>query len=222
MDATAGTETEASVRIGAGRRSGHTRHGAAQREALVRAAFDLIAERGFEGLRTRDVAARAGVNIATLHYYFTTKEDLIRSVADALVEQFRIQRIPSLAAQPRRPLIELRQELQDVPYQVRESPELFSVLFELFMRSLRDPAIKAIVRDMDAHWTAHITGYLSEGVTQGELRQDLDIAAAASGLIALVKGSAIQLMTNPDAFPAARFNSEVERWLTGCAPAATE
>jgi len=32
----------------------------------VLAAFELIGENGFEGLRTRDVAARVGVHIATL------------------------------------------------------------------------------------------------------------------------------------------------------------
>ncbi|MGZ3715003.1 MAG: TetR/AcrR family transcriptional regulator [Ktedonobacterales bacterium] len=222
MDATAKAEVGTGAETRTSRRSGYTRHGAAQREALVQAAFDLIAERGFEGLRTRDVAARAGVNIATLHYYFATKEDLIRDVVDMLAEKFRTQQVPYLATQPRRPLVELRQELQDAQYQVRESPEMFTVLFELFMRSTRDPAIKAIMQDVDAHWKEHITTYLSEGVTQGVFRQDLDIDAAASGLVALVKGSAIELMTNPDAFPASRFNSEVERWLTGCAPAETE
>ena len=51
-----------------------------RQEALVQAAYDLLAERGFEGLRTRDIAAKVGVNIATLHYYFPTKEKLIRGV----------------------------------------------------------------------------------------------------------------------------------------------
>src|ERR1700737_998675 len=49
-------------------------------KALVQAAFNQIAERGFEGLRTREVAAGVGLNIATLHYYFPTKESLIRGV----------------------------------------------------------------------------------------------------------------------------------------------
>jgi AcrR family transcriptional regulator len=127
----------------------------------VRAAFDLIAERGFEGLRTRDIAARAGVNIATLHYYFATKEDLIRGVVDALVKRFRTQQAPALAEQPRSPLIELRQELQDAQYQIRESPEMFSVLFELVLRSLRDPALRAILRDMEVAWREHIETFLS-------------------------------------------------------------
>jgi len=44
-----------------------------RREELVRAAFNQIAEHGFEGLRTRDVANEVGVNIATLHYTFRQK-----------------------------------------------------------------------------------------------------------------------------------------------------
>ena len=65
----------------------HTAHGEAQRRALVRAAYDLIAEDGLEGLRTRKVADRAKVNVATLHYYFKSKEDLIRGVVGLLREQ---------------------------------------------------------------------------------------------------------------------------------------
>src|SRR5437667_12842488 len=58
-------------------------------QALVQAAFNLIAERGFEGLRTREVAAEVGLNIATLHYYFPTKEALIRGVIAHAMERFR-------------------------------------------------------------------------------------------------------------------------------------
>ncbi len=209
------TESETDAEIGTGRRSGHTRRGAAQREALVRAAFDLIAERGFEGLRTRDIAARAGVNIATLHYYFATKEDLIRGVVDALVKRFRTQKAPELAAQPRSPLVELRQELRDAQYQMRESPEMFSVLFELVLRSQRDPALRPILRGMEVAWREHITTYLREGKEQGVFRDDMDVTAAASGIVALVIGSVIELMASPETFPTERFNQEVERWLTG-------
>jgi AcrR family transcriptional regulator len=211
MDATAKAETT----VAQGGRAGHTARGTAQRAALVQAAFDLIAERGFEGLRTRDIAARARVNIATLHYYFATKEDLIRAVVDALVERFRVQGEISMVAQPKNPLNELRQELRDAEYQVRETPELFAVLFELFNRSLRDPAIKAILRDADAHFHQRVTSYLGVGVEQGIFRTDLDIPAAASALIVLIKGLAIQMMTDLDGFPAERVNTEIERWLTG-------
>src|SRR5438094_8371030 len=59
-----------------------------RRRALVVAAYRRIATGGFEGLRTRDVAADVGVNIATLHYYFPTKEALIRSVIGHAMQRF--------------------------------------------------------------------------------------------------------------------------------------
>src|ERR671930_1437805 len=65
-----------------------------RREALVVAAYQRIAADGFEGLRTRDVAADAGVNIATLHYYFPTKEALIRGVIGQAMQRFR-ETLPS-------------------------------------------------------------------------------------------------------------------------------
>src|SRR5262245_22947736 len=60
-----------------------------RRRALVAAAYRRIASGGFEGLRTRDVAADVGVNVATLHYYFPTKEALIRGVIGQSVPRFQ-------------------------------------------------------------------------------------------------------------------------------------
>src|SRR5690348_10879893 len=62
--------------------------GDTRRRDLVLAAYHLIAEKGFEGLRTRDVARRAAVNNATLYYYFPTKQGLIQGVVEYLVQQF--------------------------------------------------------------------------------------------------------------------------------------
>src|SRR3979409_62859 len=63
-----------------------------RRGALVSAAYNQLAQRGFEGLRTREVAAEAGVNIATLHYYFPSKEILIGAVLAHAMARFRSTR----------------------------------------------------------------------------------------------------------------------------------
>ncbi len=193
----------------------HTPHGEAQRRALVYAAYRLIAERGFEHLRTRDVAGRAGVNIATLHYYFKTKEDLIRGVVDYLVQHFATAHSATPQGAPQTPLDELREEFADADYQARATPEPYIVLFELFLRSLRDAAVRDILRGMNAHWQRHITRYLTDGARQGQFRADLDIAAAAPALIALIKGSVLQVMLAPETFPVEGIHREIERWLTG-------
>src|SRR6202011_3156300 len=88
-----------------------------RRQALVQAAFNQVAERGFEGLRTREVAAEVGVNIATLHYYFPTKEALIRGVVELSMQRFRSTLTPhgSSADQLRNHLGAVRLLLGDEP-----------------------------------------------------------------------------------------------------------
>lgn len=198
----------------------HTPHGEAQRRALVRAAYSLIAEGGFERFRTREVAARAGVNVATLHYYFATKEDLVRAVVEYLREQFATIHLPAAQQPAETPLEELRQELADTHYYLREMPGTYVVMFELFLRALRDPAIRPIIRDLDEGWRRYLGTFIEAGVRQGAFRADLDVPAAIAILMAFIKGSVIQSLHDPEHFPAERTYAEIERWLTGpaCPP----
>jgi AcrR family transcriptional regulator len=206
------TESRATEREG---RASHTAHGEAQRQALAHAAYQIIAESGFEGLRTRDVAERVGVNIATLHYYFATKEDLIRGVVDLLIQEFATFRAPG---QP--PLDELspreglRSELEDVREQIKARRDTYGVLFELYMRSLRDPQIRAMLREMDAGWREHLESLLSAGVRAGEFPPDLDIHTTSAVLIAFSKGMAMQLLSDPDSVPVQSVFDEIARLTT--------
>jgi AcrR family transcriptional regulator len=50
------------------------------RRGILEAAEACFASAGFAGATTRQVASRAGVNVATLHYHFGNKEGLYRAV----------------------------------------------------------------------------------------------------------------------------------------------
>lgn len=58
--------------------------GLATREALLEAAAEEFAEKGFELASVRSISARAGVNIALANRYFGTKEDFYRITAKRL------------------------------------------------------------------------------------------------------------------------------------------
>jgi len=60
---------------------------------ILDAAEAVFASRGFTGASTREIAARAGVNISSLHYHWASKETLyvavFRNVFDQLVALIR-------------------------------------------------------------------------------------------------------------------------------------
>jgi AcrR family transcriptional regulator len=186
-----------------------------RRRSLVEAAYHLIAEGGFEGLRTRNIAARAGVNIATLHYYFLSKEDLIRSVVEYLLQQFMTAYLPDSPFEMKTPLEQLRGELAELQYLVQEKPTMFIVLDELVLRSLHDPAIHEMIKWLDEGWHTYLEHMIRNGIEQGQFRADLDPDNAATWLILLIKGTTLHYMTNPAAIDFDRIKTDIERWLTG-------
>jgi AcrR family transcriptional regulator len=186
-----------------------------RRRSLVQAAYQLIAESGFERLRTRDVAARVGVNIATLHYYFPHKEDLIRSVVEYLLQQFMTAYLPGSPFEMRTPLERIRGELAEMQYLLQEKPDMFIVLDELILRSLHDPAIHNMITWLDEGWHSYLEQVIRDGIEQGLFRADLDPGSAATWMILLTKGTTLHYMTNPEAVDFDRIKAEVEHWLTG-------
>ena len=146
--------------------------------AIALAARALIAEKGLEGLRTRDIAQRVGINIATLHYHVPTKEALVALVAESIKGDFRSQ-------SQRRPrtgktgLEMLRMEFEDFRETVTETPQLIIILTELVERSRRDPVIAAIVRPFYDFWRGQFIEIFRLGAADGSFRPDVDPVAAA-------------------------------------------
>ncbi len=57
---------------------------------ILNAAEDIFARTGFVGCRMNDIAAKAGVNQALIHYYFESKEKLYMEVVTRLFEQWEL------------------------------------------------------------------------------------------------------------------------------------
>jgi AcrR family transcriptional regulator len=182
--------------------------GADRRYALVTAAYQRIASDGFEGLRTRDVAADVGVNIATLHYYFPTKEALIRGVIGQAMQRFR-STIPAEGSAEER----LRAHLRALATLLHDDPRLWAVLGELVLRAPRDADLARTFRQSDTFWHRTLRDLIRACIRSGTVDRDLDPDAAAALLIAAIRGLSLPTVGGTDPHRINQVFSELERSL---------
>ena len=69
-----------------------------RRQAILDAALDVFAEKGFASARLEDVASRAGIAKGTIYLYFTDKQDLFRNLV-TLAAAPVLDRLTAIAAQ---------------------------------------------------------------------------------------------------------------------------
>jgi AcrR family transcriptional regulator len=182
---------------------------------LVEIAYRLIAQRGLEGFRIRQVAAEAGIDNGTLHYHFPTKEVLILGVVDYLIEDLRNNRAVWKDAEPTA-LDELRMEFEDIRLRLHRTPEQFIVLSDLAVRSWRDPVVAKMFRKLDDGWHAHLTALLKRGIQQGIFRNNLNVPLCARAIMVALRGIGYQARLprrKVDEF-LSELAAQTEHWIT--------
>jgi AcrR family transcriptional regulator len=175
------------------KRQGPESQGEPRKDALVAAAFKVLATRGFEGLRTREVAAAVGVNIATLHYYFPHKEDLIRGVVTHAMGRFRGTLGGAGSAED-----QLRAHFRGLRRLSRDEPELFAVMAELSIRGARDKALHDIIGNTDDLWHATLRTLLRRAKDEGAVPAVIDADAMAAVIVAALKGTFMLPAAEPE------------------------
>jgi len=58
-----------------------------RREAILEAAAEVFAEKGYQRATMREIAARVGIAPGTIYLYFRSKRDLLLAIADRLIGQ---------------------------------------------------------------------------------------------------------------------------------------
>lgn len=126
-----------------------TPKGERRRYALVSAAADLLCEGGFDAVRHRAVARRAGLPLASTTYYFSSLDDLIVNAVEYVglreAEQLR-QRVAALSRR-RRGAESTAEILVDLLLgdNARGSEELIS-RYERYIACARQPALRTVQR----------------------------------------------------------------------------
>jgi AcrR family transcriptional regulator len=187
-----------------------------RRAQIVEAAFGMVAESGLERFRTRDVADRVGINPATLHHYFPTKEDIILAVGAHLEAGYARGRVRRGTPRPETPLQKLRGELADAAFFRRRRPQWQAVSREFAARAPRDPAAAAVLERLTTGWRGSIEALLREGIASGAFRRDLDPYRAGVLIIGALWAGSTALQLSDGEFRA--MCEELEQLVTSPKP----
>jgi DNA-binding transcriptional regulator YbjK len=176
-----------------------TEKGERRRAALIAAAADLLRTGGFDAVRHRAVAEKAGLPLASTTYYFDSLDDLVVAAVEHSGRTELAQVRAALAALPADAGTDAALELvldELLGPESRDSPEAVILRYERFVGAGRRPYLTPLMRAMRAEFDALLVAVLARaGVT-------LD-GPALLRLVALVDGTVVNSLIEADPDPRA-------------------
>jgi AcrR family transcriptional regulator len=141
----------------------------AAREGLLRAARELMTEKGLPAVTVREIAERAGVQPALVNYHFGGKEGLLRSVLASVSEEMA-QRIREVTTGVGSIEERLRELLHGVVEALTANPYAPRLMVEQVLFA-DDSVIDDFVERFARPNLAAIHSLLADGLTRGILRR---------------------------------------------------
>ena len=159
-------------------------------DEILRAACRVVVAGGASDLRIGSVAQEAGVSRTLVHYYFTTRQELLRATF-ASAEDLRVEALEEELAS-----IETGAEraeralMRTIDPALEANPALWNEVWS----SLRyDDELRPLVQERYRAWAGRIVTLLEEGRRDGSVPESVDptgagwrLAAAADGIDSII------------------------------------
>ena len=149
---------------------------APKRDAIMRAAIDVFAERGYFNAQVADVARAAGVAAGTVYLYFRSKDDLLVSIFERTVRA-QLEEGRAAVAAVTDPAERLRQ-FAHLHLSMLGRDRKLAIVFQVELRqSLKfmERFSSTLLRD----YLGQIRAAIEDGQQQGLFRADLNATAVA-------------------------------------------
>jgi AcrR family transcriptional regulator len=159
---------------------------ARRKRAILDATLSLVAARGADAVRLRDVAREAGVSVGLLQYYFDSRDQLIRDAFDqharAVIAVVTVADAPGASPWA-------RMEAMFGAVVLRPDLGRSSALWmEFTSASLHDEQLRTLLKDTYEAWRALLAEIVARGIETGAFRPSLPPELVVSCLVALIDG----------------------------------
>ncbi|MGH9376164.1 MAG: TetR/AcrR family transcriptional regulator [Terriglobia bacterium] len=169
-----------------------------RREALAKAGYAQILEKGIQATTIDSVVARAGVSKGGALYYYRTREDLLYGVLEWLLSHLD-RTLDRLAAGQHSPRARLGSELEVLFHSAEFNRKLYTVLFDFAAYGLRSEKFRSRLASFFERCRKRDAGIIEEGIRRQQFRE-VNADDAARTLRALVDGYCLHwLIAEPGA-----------------------
>ena len=167
-----------------------------RREQMLRAALEVIVERGYPDTRIADVAQRAGTSPALVIYYFKTKDQLLTEAMRLSEDTWYaagISRMAAIGTAAGRLEELIAMSCQAEGDSDPDAPNSSWLLWlDLWAQAARHPEVGGVRQKFDERWRDMISSVVLDGQETGEFGL-VDPADFAAVMSALLDGFAIQI-----------------------------
>lgn len=180
------------------------------REALLDAALEVMAQRGYHGARLDVIARRAGHTTGAVYASFSGKDDLFAVLANR--ETSRFLGVLGDAAMSVDGSIEERTRRVIGAYldYLEARPAFFAIAFELSARARHDDGMRGLYAEQRALITAALALMLEEGARASGRELVLPASTIATVLEAVGEGIALRYLAEPGAITPSAFDSVLQ------------
>jgi len=160
---------------------------------MLRAAIEVIGERGFPDTRIADVGRRVGASSALVIYYFGTKDKLLTEALRYSEDLFYTEVASRLAViDSARDKLEALVRLSCNNESMGGLPGSWVLWLDLWAQAVRHPEVSRDREELDERWRQQIADIVRAGQAAGEF-DDVDAAAFALLFSSLLDGLVVQV-----------------------------
>jgi AcrR family transcriptional regulator len=168
-----------------------------RRIEIVQAALRVIGEVGVQGATTRAIVAEAGMSLASFHYAFASRDEMMEELIAWVVENQTVAAFSTIRFG------------SDIRSTVRDGLQAFfeamvadsaheQVLFELMLFALRTPALERLPKTQWANYRVGATELLNAAAVNAGIEWSRPIDEVAHYLITVTDGLTLSWLATRD------------------------
>ena len=182
-----------------------------RKRQITRAAYEIIAEKGYNNFTMMDIAKRAGVSSGLIHHYFMDKENMLVNLLREMQQNIRLSLEQSIdpVADPRKKLEIFMDQAFGL---VENEKEYIYVTFDFLTQIKFNERMQRILSKLYRGYRETIVMILREGKAKG-IFNEVDEHYVATVFVSILLGFEQQYIIDSSAFFYREYTSRIKSYI---------